>query len=150
MRIQNEQSRGMSRAGDLRERGFFGSAASAEIRAEIRAEERADRIGARNAATDQFGGSNMGEAFRNYRDQMARAGEKAVSERDFKAWAEDQAKTERQREDAEAAAGGGGGGLGAEAKDPMGSIAADIGDIKNILTKADGIHDRLPIRVLAT
>jgi hypothetical protein len=135
MRLQNEQSRGTARAGDLRQQGMLNSAASAEIRAERRAEERADRIGARNAATDQFGGSNMGEAFRNYRDQMARAGEKAVSERDFKAWAEDQAKTERQREDAEAADGGGGGGGAPPGSSSAASTPATEGTLQKILTK---------------
>jgi hypothetical protein len=136
MRLQNEQSRGMSRAGDLRERGMLNSAASAEIRAERRAEERADRIAARNAATGRFGGNNMGEAFRNYRDDMARAGEKAVSEREFKAWAEDQAKTEKQREREEAESGGGGGG-GKKAADAL----ATEDSLKELIKE---ITERLP------
>jgi hypothetical protein len=141
MRLQNQQSRGMARAGDLREQGMLNSAARAEIRAERRAEERADRIGARNAATDQFGGSNMGEAFRNYRDQMARAGEKAVSERDFKAWAEDQAKTEKQRELEQAESGGGGGGGGG----PQADALATENSLKALIKE---ITERLPQNAL--
>jgi hypothetical protein len=136
MRLQNEQSGAMGRAGDLRERGFFGSAAQVEIRAERRAEERADRIAARNAATDRFGGANFGEAFRNYRDDMARAGEKAVSERDFKAWAEDQAKTEKQREREQAESGGGGGGAGKAE-----TALATEGSLKTLIKE---ITERLP------
>jgi hypothetical protein len=113
MRLQNEQSQGMARAGDLRERGFFGPAASAEIRAERRAEERADRIAARNAATDRFGGNNMGEAFRNFRDDMAKhGGGFAGSQKDFENWAKDQAKSERERQREEQRADGGSGAAG--------------------------------------
>ena len=57
------------------------------------------------------------------------------------------AKTEKQRaEEAKAAEGTDAGGRPA---DPMSAIAGDIKEIKNVLTKADGIHDRLPIRVLS-
>jgi hypothetical protein len=54
-----------------------------------------------------------------------------VSERDFKAWAEDQAKTERQREDAEAAGGGGGG----EGAPPGSSSAANTPATEDTLQK---------------
>jgi putative protein kinase ArgK-like GTPase of G3E family len=105
MRLQNEQTRGMNRAGDLRERGMFGAAARAELRAERRAENRADRIAARNAAIDRFGGRNMGEAFRNFREDMAKSGEfSAVKQKDFEKWAMEQAKTEKERQAAEESA----------------------------------------------
>jgi hypothetical protein len=150
MRLQNEQSQQMSRADDLRARGFFSSAASAEIRAEQRAEQRAEKIAARNLATDRFGGSNMGEAFRNFREDMAKQGGGfAGSQKDFEKWAQEQVKTEKERERQEEMGSGGPGQAGAQGKDPMTTLAADIGEIKTVLTRTDGILDRLPVRSLA-
>jgi ribosomal protein L12E/L44/L45/RPP1/RPP2 len=146
MRLNAEQARGMNRAGDMRERGMFGSSASAELRAERRAEQRAERFNTKQLATDRFGGGNMGEAFRNYSEQMRKQGEFAGSQKDFEKWAKEQAKSEKQREQ-EAASGGPA--KSEKPSDPMSRVASDIADIKNVLTKADGIHDRLPIRVLA-
>jgi hypothetical protein len=96
--IQNEQSKAMDRAGALRDGGMFRSSARAEIRGERRAERRADRASARELATDRFGGSNMGEAFRNFRAEMSKQGVFGSSQRDFEKWAKDQAKSEKQRE----------------------------------------------------
>jgi hypothetical protein len=59
MRLNAEQSRGMDRAGDMRESGMFGAAARAELRAERRAEQQAERFNAIQEATDRFGGNNM-------------------------------------------------------------------------------------------
>jgi hypothetical protein len=95
-RLQNEQARGMDRAGNLRERGMFGSAARAEMRAEARAERRASRFGALQLATDRFGGGNMAEAFANFRSMVG--GAAAGSQRDFEKWANEQVKTEKERE----------------------------------------------------
>jgi len=142
MRLQAEQSRAMSGAGDLRESGQFGAAARAEIRAERRAGQRADRAAALESATDMFGGSNMGEAFENYRRQMQGSGEKAVSEADFKNWAADQVKTEKERE-LEAERGVRPGGKKDEPANPLNDIVSKLDDIIQEIT------DRLPQNSLA-
>jgi hypothetical protein len=147
MRLQSDEAQSMGRAGDLREIGRFNSAARAEMRAERRAEQQAQNFNAKQLAMDRFGGNNMGEAFRNFRDMMAEQGVFGTSQKDFEKWAKEQAKSEKQREQ-EAAAGG----VAAKDEKPqdhMSRVAADITEIKNVLTRADGIHDRLPIRVLA-
>ena len=142
-RLQNEQSRDMNRAGDLRERGFFQSSASAEIRAEKRAEQRAERFNARELATDRFGGKNMGEAFQNFRRMMSEQGVFGSSQKDFEKWAREQVRTEKEREREERRAGGDGGGSGAAASDPMGGISGQLSIIISEITK------RLPQNALA-
>jgi hypothetical protein len=149
-RIQNEQSRTTDRAGTLREGGMFRSAANAEIRGERRAEQRAENFRAREIASERFGGRNMGEAFNNFRSMMSEQGVFGSSQQDFEKWAKEQAKSEKQREQEERGAGAGGKGDAAtKPADPMAGVATDISAIRNILTQQDGIHDRLPIRVLA-
>jgi hypothetical protein len=142
MRLQAEQSQGMARAGDMRASGQFGAAARAEIRAERRAGQRADRAAALESATDMFGGSSMGEAFENYRRQMQGSGEKAISEADFRKWAGDQVKTEKERE-REAERGTGPGGKKDEPANPLTEIASKIDKI------IDEITERLPQNALA-
>jgi hypothetical protein len=116
MRAQNEEARMKDRANELRERGMYNAAAQEEMRAERRSEKRARDFNVQREMTDRFGGGNTGEAYRNYRDYMAGSGERAVSEEDFKKWAEEQAKSgkEREREEESAAAKGAGGGKGGE------------------------------------
>jgi hypothetical protein len=139
MRLQNDQSQAMSRASDFRARGFFSSAASAEIRAEQRAEQQADKIAARNLATDRFGGSNMGEAFRNFREDMAKhGGSFAGSQKDFEKWANQQAKTEKQREQDQAASGSGAGAKTESKGEPFGEV---VGRLDQIIAE---ITERLP------
>jgi hypothetical protein len=150
MRLNAEQSRGTERAGELRDGGMFSSAARAELRAERRAEQRAERFNAIQAATDRFGGRNMGEAFNNFRRMMSEQGVFGSNQQDFEKWAREQAKSEKQREQEERGAGAGGKGDAAtKPADPMAGVATDISAIRNILTQQDGIHDRLPIRVMA-
>jgi hypothetical protein len=150
MRLENEQSQQMSRASDLRARGFFNSAASVEIRAEQRSAARADQIAALELATSQFGGSNMGEAFRGFREDMQRGNMMTgMSQQEFEKFYKDQVKTEKERERQEEMGARGSGRAGAAGKDPMTTLAADIGEIKNVLTRTDGILDRLPVRSLA-
>lgn len=149
-RILRDQTAAEGRAAGMADRGNFFSAASTEIRARARAERQADERNARDFATDRFGGGNMGEAFRNYLEDLRDAGMSTLgqTQKEFEKWAREQSKTEKQREQ-EAATGSPGGGAGSAQSNPMGAIASDIAEIKNVLTKADGIHDRLPIRVLA-
>ena len=113
-RIMRDQNAAEGRAAAMRDSGAFSSAASSERRARARAERQAAERNARDLATDQFGGNNMGEAFRNYREDMRAAGVSTMGEtqKDFEKWAREQSKTsaERKREEEKAAGGGSGGG----------------------------------------
>ena len=92
----------------------------------------------------------MGEAFNNFRRMMSEQGVFGSNQQDFEKWAREQAKSEKQREQEERGAGAGGKGDAAtKPADPMAKVATDISAIRNILTQQDGIHDRLPIRVMA-
>ena len=126
MAIQARENREQRRASDLLNKGFFSSAANAQVRAERAAERRAAEFNARQLATDRFGGNNMAEAFRNYKEMMQEAGVSTMGEtqKDFEKWAREQAKTEKQRQQEQQtkdstnrATGGssGGGGLATEA-----------------------------------
>jgi hypothetical protein len=147
-RIQNEQSKAMDRAGRMREGEMFGAAARAEIRGEQRAEQRAEKFRAREIATERFGGNNMGEAFSNFRNMMAEQGVLGSNQEDFEKWAEEQAKSGKEREREEERASGAGGGSQAKQGDPISKVSQTIENIYKILSQQDGIHDRLPIRVL--
>jgi hypothetical protein len=146
MRLQNDMSRAMSRAGDLRERGMFGSAAGAEIRAEKRLESAADKIAAREAATDMFGGSNLGEAFRNFREDMQRGGVMSgMNQQQFDKFFQDQVKTEREREEEAQSSGRGAGGEAADGG--QGNVLQKIeSQIDSIIKE---ITNRLPQNALA-
>lgn len=113
-RIMRDQNAAESRAAAMRESGAFSSAASSEQRARDRAERRAAERNARDLATDQFGGNNMAEAFRNYREDRRAAGVSTMGEtqKDFEKWAREQSKTEKQRatEESEVTSSSGGGG----------------------------------------
>jgi hypothetical protein len=144
MRLQNDMSRAMSRAGDLRERGMFGAAADAEIRAEKRLESAADKIAAREAATDMFGGTNSGEAFRNFRDMMREGGMlSGMNQSQFDKFFQDQVKTEREREEEKQSGGQAGGGGGGGGPDPLSDISGKIDKVIQEIT------DRLPQNALA-
>jgi hypothetical protein len=143
MRLNAEQSRGTERAGSMRERGAFNSAARAEIRAENRAEKRAEKFNANQIAMDRFGGSNEGEAFRNYRNMMAEQGVFGSSQSDFRKWAREQAKSEKEREREEKKAGGGAGGGGG------GSAAAALATESTLSQLLKEIMERLPQNALA-
>lgn len=149
-RILRDQAAAENRAAGMADRGAFFSAAATEIRARERAERNAAARNARDFATDRFGGGNMAEAFRNYREMMRDAGMSTLGETqaEFEKWAREQSKTaEERKRDAERAAAGTPG--ASPQANPMSVMASDIAEIKNVLIKADGIHDRLPIRVLA-
>ena len=135
-RIMRDQNAAESRAASMRDRGAFFSAASSEQRARDRAERRAADRNAIDLATDRFGGKNMGEAFRNYREDMRAEGVSTMGEtqKDFEKWAREQSKTEKQRAtEAEAASSlGGGGGPGSSGGQ---SALATEATLSKILTK---------------
>jgi hypothetical protein len=89
-----------------------------------------------------FGGSSMGEAFENYRRQMQGSGEKAISEADFRKWASDQVKTEKERE-REAEQGTRPGGKADAPANPLNDIVSKLDDIIQEIT------ERLPQNALA-
>jgi hypothetical protein len=136
-RIQNEQSRAMDRAGAMREGGMFGSAARAEIRGERRAEQRAEKFRATEIATERFGGRNMGEAERNFRNMMAEQGIFGREQGSLQQWAKEQAKTETERKEEAQRSGGAGAGDGSAPKDRskeiVGKLSQLIGEIKKRL-----------------
>ena len=151
-RIMRDQMAAEGRAASQRDMGTFFSAASTEQRARDRAERRAAERNALDLATDRFGGNNMGEAFRNYLEDLRSAGMSTLgeSQKDFEKWAREQAKTPSERKRAEEqAASGGSGGAQAKQGDPLSKVSQTISKIYEILSQQDGIRDRLPIRVLA-
>jgi len=144
MRLQTEQTRDMNRAGDLREGGFFDSSARTEMRAEQRAEQRAERFLAKQIATDKYGGNNMTEAFRNFRDQMSKQGVLGLDQRDFEKQMRDQAKTETERKaEADRSAAGGAGGGNAVKLDSTQAI------LSFLQSTFDDFKKRLPQTVMA-
>jgi hypothetical protein len=144
-RIQNEQSKAMDRAGAMREGGMFGAAARTEIRGERRAEQRAEKFRATEIATERFGGNNMGEAERNFRNMMAEQGMIGSREQgSLEKWAKEQAKTEKEREREERSAGGGAGAnAGSAPSDRTGEI---VGKLSELITE---VKERLPQNALA-
>jgi hypothetical protein len=143
-RIQNEQSKAMDRAGAMREGGMFNSAALAEIRGERRAEQSAEKFRATEIATERFGGRNMGEAERNFRNMMAEQGVFGGQQGSLEKWAKEQAKTEKEREREERSAGGGAGAnAGSALSDRTGEI---VGKLSELITE---VKERLPQNALA-
>ena len=135
-RIMRDQNAAESRAAAMRDRGAFSSAASSEQRARDRAERRAAERNARDLATDQFGGNNMGEAFRNYREDMRAAGVSTMGEtqKDFENWALEQSKTEKQRATEAATASSRGGGSGGGSSGGQSALATEA-TLSKILNK---------------
>jgi len=148
-RIEAEMSRRTSRVPELMDKGQFGSAATTELRAERNAERRAQDIMSRRSATDLLFGEdsplkNMGDLEQQFRRQNPFG-----RREDFDRFVRDQSKTQAERV-RESTQGGGTGGKDAKPQaDPMSGMASDIAQIKEVLIRADGIHDRLPIRALS-
>ncbi len=147
-RIMRDKNAAESRAAAMRDRGAFSSAASSEQRARDRAERQAAERNARDLATDKYGGNNMAEAFRNYREAMRAAGVSTMgkTQKDFEKWAREQSKTsaQRKREEEKAASGPGGGGGGA------GSAANPVAEILTFLiSKFDDFKERVPQNALS-
>lgn len=149
-RIMRDQMAAEGRASAMRDSGAFYSAASSEQRARARAERAAAQRNALDLATDRFGGNNMTEAYRNYLEDLRKAGMSTLGEtqKDFEKWAREQSKTPAERKRAEEQAASGGSGASPAAGNPMSAVQTAISQIYDILSRADGIHDRLPIRVL--
>jgi hypothetical protein len=156
-RIEAEMSRRTSRVPELMDRGQFGFAANTQLRAERDAEKRALDIMSRRSATDLLFGEdsplkNMGELTNKFRETMRKEGFLGLTEQDLKNYTRvmrDQSKTQAERV-RESTQGGGTGGKDAKPQaDPMSDMASDIAQIKEVLVRADGIHDRLPIRALS-
>jgi hypothetical protein len=144
-RIMRDKNAAESRAAAMRDRGAFSSAASSEQRARDRAERQAAERNARDLATDKYGGNNMAEAFRNYREAMRAAGVSTMgkTQKDFEKWAREQSKTSAQRKrEEEKAASGPGGGAGSAAN-PMAEI------LTFLISKFDDFKDRVPQNALS-
>lgn len=101
------------------------------------------RAGARSANLRGFGGFSSAA---NAEIRAERRAERSA-QRALERMVQDAVKTEKQRAEETKAAEATG--ASARPSDPMSAMAGDIKEIKDVLTKADGIHDRLPIRVLA-
>lgn len=101
------------------------------------------RAGARSANLRGFGGFTSAA---NAEIRAERRAERSA-QRALERMVQEAAKTEKQRAEETKAAEATG--ASARPSDPMSAMAGDIKEIKDVLTKADGIHDRLPIRVLA-
>jgi hypothetical protein len=160
MRLNAEQSRGMDRAGSMRESGMFGSAARAEIRADRRAAQRAEEAIVKQSLRDQYGTGNFGDAFRKFdrhnnisglgstRKLMERHGYgPELGESLFEAFermVRDEAKSEKQRqqEELEGGTGGGEGGRGGGA-DPINTVVSKLDSIIKEIT------ERLPQNALS-
>jgi len=142
MRAGAAQSPSIQRANAQAARGMFGAATMSEARANRAAERIMDNQAAKDFATDMFGGSNMGEAYRNYRDMMTRGGEMAdMSQSEFEQWARDQGKTEAEKQQEESERDGSR--AKKTADDPMKQITGKLD------TVIKHMEERLPIRVLA-
>ena len=158
MRAEAAGGRYSERARDLQERGFYEAAGREMERADKAAQAVRDKADLSKFFRDEYNAGNMGEAYEKYRrmtgmDRDSREEFERKSKekaKDFEKSMREQSKTEAERKrEEEKATGGAGGGPGSSGGNPMSAIASDIAEIKQVLTKADGIHDRLPIRVLA-
>jgi hypothetical protein len=155
-RIEAEQNRRTSRVSELMDKGFFSTAAGQELRAERNAERRAQDLMSRRSATDALFGAdsplkNMGELTNKFRETMRKEGFLGLTEQDLKDYTRvmrEQQMTPEERKRAEEQAASGGTGTSPAAANPMAAVQTAISQIYDILSRADGIHDRLPIRVL--
>lgn len=150
-RIMRDQMAAENRAASQRDMGAFYSAASTEQRARERAERAAAQRNALDFVTDQFGGNNMAEAFRNYLQDLREAGMSTLgrTQKDFEEWAREQSKTPAERKRAEEQAASNGAGASPAAASPMSAVQNLISQIYDVLAGDDGIRNRLPIRVMS-
>jgi len=142
MRADAASQRNLGRVSEFMDRGAFGSALAAQERAQRAADRILDRQGAKDFAREMYGGRDMAESFKNFRDEMKERGGLestfGISRKDFERWAKEQAKTktEREREEKQTGEAAGGG----KGSDSMGSIAADLAQLKTYIV----VGDRLP------
>jgi hypothetical protein len=147
-RIEADKNRRTSRASELMDKGFFSTAAGQELRAERNAEKRAQDLMTRRSATDALFGAdsplkNMGELQRRFRQQNPFG-----RREDFDRFVSEQAKSETERA-REASAPTTGAGAGPAPSSPESALMQTVKQIYEVLTRSDGIHDRLPVRSLA-
>jgi hypothetical protein len=147
-RIEAERNRRTSRVSELMDKGFFSTAAGQELRAERNAEKRAQDLMTRRSATDALFGAdsplkNMGELQQRFRQQNPFG-----RREDFDRFVSEQAKSETERA-RETSAPTTGAGAGAAPSSPESTLMQTVKQIYEVLTRSDGIHDRLPVRSLA-
>jgi hypothetical protein len=147
-RIEADKNRRTSRVSELMDKGFFSTAAGQELRAERNAEKRAQDLMTRRSATDALFGAdsplkNMGELQRRFRQQNPFG-----RREDFDRFVSEQAKSETERA-RETSAPTTGAGAGAAPSSPESTLMQTVKQIYEVLTRSDGIHDRLPVRSLA-
>jgi hypothetical protein len=147
-RIEADKNRRTSRVSELMDKGFFSTAAGQELRAERNAEKRAQDLMTRRSATDALFGAdsplkNMGELQRRFRQQNPFG-----RREDFDRFVSEQAKSETERA-RETSAPTTGAGAGAAPSSPESTLMQTVKQNYEVLTRSDGIHDRLPVRSLA-
>jgi hypothetical protein len=146
MRAAAAAARFSERASSLQERGFYQAAGQAMERADKAAQDVRDRADISKFLKEQYDAGNMGEAYEKYRRMT---GMDRDSREEFEKRTREKALTdsERRAKDEERRSGGSGGSQ-AKQGDPISKVSQTIENIYKILSQQDGIHDRLPIRVL--
>ena len=132
MRAAAAAGRFSDRARSLQERGFYGAAGRAMERADKAAQDVRDRADIRKFVKEQYGASNMSEAYEKYRRMT---GMDRDSREEFERRTKEKAltDTERQAKDEER---GGGGGAGSSGKTPAEDLTKVVNDIKAILKES--------------
>jgi hypothetical protein len=150
MRAAAAAARFSERASSLQERGFYQAAGQAMQRADRAAQDVRDRADISKFLREQYDAGNMGEAYEKYRRMT---GMDRDSREEFEKRTREKALTDSERRAKDEERRGGGTGASPAANNPLSAaqitMASDIAEIKNVLVKSDGIHDRLPIRVMA-
>jgi hypothetical protein len=145
MRAAAAAARFSERASSLQERGFYQAAGQAMERADRAAQNVRDRADISKFLKDQYDAGTMGEAYEKYRRQT---GMDRDSREEFEKRTREKALTDIERRAKDEERRSGGAGASPAATNPMAAVQTAIGQIYDILSRADGIHDRLPIRVL--
>jgi hypothetical protein len=147
-RIEADKNRRTERVSELMDGGFLSSAANTQLRAERNAEKRAQDLMTRRSATDALFGAdsplkNMGELQNRFRQENPFG-----RREDFDRFVSEQAKSETERA-RETSAPTTGAGAGPAPSSPESALMQTVKQIYEVLTRSDGIHDRLPVRSLA-
>jgi hypothetical protein len=147
-RIEADKTRRTSRVSELMDGRFFSTAANTQLRAERNAEKRAQDLITRRSATDALFGAdsplkNMGELQNRFRQENPFG-----RREDFDRFVSEQAKSETERA-RETSAPTTGVGAGPAPSSPESALMQTVKQIYEVLTRSDGIHDRLPVRSLA-
>jgi hypothetical protein len=137
MRADAASQRNLGRVSEFMDRGAFGSALAAQERAQRAADRILDRQGAKDFAREMYGGRDMAESFKNFRDEMKERGGLestfGISRKDFERWAKEQAKTktEREREEKQTGEAAGGG----KGSDPFSAVSGQLDTIIKEITE---------------